>query len=308
MMNPPENAPFIPILTVMVDYGDAPFLWLLNSPDEIGVGLNVGNSAYLDESIPISNALRKKITKWAIAFDRTAFYSENFNADSWDWLTFHARGLRLSHRLKKEVGDAYRVVYDKPCEDPNHRIDERVEILATGALLPLPPFDDQLPAGFCQHVVSGGQTGADRAALDFAMKHGYTHGGWAPHKRIAEDGVIPRKYQLTEMDEGGYRQRTRRNVIDSDATLIVNLGDLDGGSLATQVYAGKSGKPCLVVPVDSGVSEETVAQIIAWLRQHKVKTLNIAGPRESKRPGIHRSTFELLKAVDASVKLARDTS
>jgi hypothetical protein len=119
-----------------------------------------------------------------------------------------------------------------------------------------------------------------------------------------QDGIIPRKYQLTELNEGGYWQRTRRNVEDSDATLIVNLGDLDGGTLATQIHAGKSGKPCLAVQVDSGVSEKAAARIIAWLRRHNVKTLNVAGPRESKRPGIHRLICELLKTVDALARRA----
>ena len=136
-------------------------------------------------------------------------------------------------------------------------------------------------------------------ALDFAIKHGYIHGGWAPHGRLAEDGVIPAKNQLTEMAEGGYRQRTRRNVVDSDATLIVNLGELDGGTLGTQVFAEKSSKPCLVVQADPGISEEMGDSVLAWWRQHDVKILNVAGRRESKRPGICRLTGELLTAVDA---------
>ncbi|MBS0317690.1 MAG: putative molybdenum carrier protein [Proteobacteria bacterium] len=153
-------------------------------------------------------------------------------------------------------------------------------------------------AGFCQHIISGGQTGADRGALDFAIGHGYTHGGWAPRGRIAEDGIIPARYQLTEL-EGGYRRRTRRNVEDSDATLIVNLGELSGGTLATRVFAEKADKPCLVVQVDSGIAEDLAASVAAWLRRHDVKTLNVAGPRESKRPGVYRLTVELLEAVEA---------
>ena len=212
----------------------------------------------------------------------------------------------MSRWLKEEVGDAYRVVYDKPCEDPNHQIEERIEILADDGLLPLPPFRGFLPEPirFCQHIVSGGQTGADRGALEFAIKHGYTHGGWAPRGREAEDGSIPLKYQLTELTDGGYRQRTRRNVKDRDGTLIVNLGELDGGSLATQAFAQQLGKPHLVVQLDSGVSAEITMSVISWLREHTIKTLNIAGPRESKRPGIYRLTGELLEAVDATIRPA----
>ena len=159
------------------------------------------------------------------------------------------------------------------------------------------PFPE--PRRLCERIVSGGQTGADRGALDFAIKHGYIQGGWATHGRLAEDGVIPAKYQLTEIAEGGYRQRTRRNVADSDATLIVNLGELDGGTLATQVFAEKSSKPCLVVQADPGISEEMGDSVLAWWRQHDVKILNVAGPRESKRPGICRLTSEMLTAMDS---------
>ena len=251
--------------------------------------------------LPMSEGLWRKFADWAIEFDRTSFYSDDINADDWDWLAFHARGLQLSRWLKEEVGVAYRVVYMKASEDPNRRIDERTEILADGTLLPLPPFRSPFPEPrrLCERIVSGGQTGVDRGALDFAIKHGYIHGGWAPHGRLAEDGVIPAKYQLTEIAEGGYRQRTRSNVADSDATLIVNLGELDGGTLATQVFAEKSGKPCLVVQADPGISEGMVNSVLAWLRQHDVKILNVAGPRESKRPGICRLTSEMLTAVDS---------
>ncbi len=119
---------FVSVLTVMVDYGNAPFLWLADSPEENGVGALLCAGTSWDKSYPMSDGLWQKFSDWAIEFDRTSFFSENFNADSWDWIAFHARGMQLSQRLKDEVGPAYRVVYDKPCEDPNRRIDERVEI------------------------------------------------------------------------------------------------------------------------------------------------------------------------------------
>lgn len=102
------------------------------------------------------------------------------------------------------------------------------------------------------------------------------------------------------MDRGGYRQRTRRNVEDSDGTLIINRDELDGGTLATQVFAQRMNKPFLVVQLDDGVTSKAVASVIEWLRQHEIKTLNVAGPRESKRPGIHGLTRALLAEVDAS--------
>lgn len=303
-MTTQSDTPFVPVLTVMVDYGNAPFLWLVNRPDEVGVGGNLCDASYWDASFPLSEGLWRQFADWAIEFDRTAFYSDNFDGSGWDWLAYHARGLELTRRLKAEVGDAYRVIYDKPFEDPNHRIDERREILADGSLVPIPVNRDAFPEPprFCQHIVSGGQSGADRAALDFAIKNGYTHGGWAPRGREAEDGLIPPTYQLTELVDGGYRQRTRRNVEDSDGTLIVNLGELEGGSLATQVFAQKRGKPHLLLTMDAGVTDEIVENALAWLHDHAIATLNVAGPRESKRPGIYDQTVSLLVAIDAAVR------
>ncbi len=297
------DTPFVAVLTVMVDYGNAPFLWQVNRPDAGGVGGNLCDASYWDASYPLSEGLWRQFAVWAIEFDRTPFYDRDFDDSGWDWLAYHARGLELTRRLKAEVGDAYRVIYDKPFEDPNHRIDERREILADGSLVSIPVSREAFPepARFCQHIVSGGQTGADRAALDFAIKNGYTHGGWAPRGREAEDGLIPPKYQLALVD-GGYRQRTRRNVEDSDGTLIVNLGELDGGSLATQVFAQKRGKPHLIVALDAGVTDEIVTNALTWLRDHAIVTLNVAGPRESKRPGIYNQSVSLLVAIDEGAR------
>jgi Circularly permutated YpsA SLOG family len=153
---------------------------------------------------------------------------------------------------------------------------------------------------FCDHIISGGQTGADRAAaLDFAIEHGYPHGGWAPSGRQAEDGVIPLKYQLTELADGGYLQRNKRNVLDSDGTLIVNLGELDGGTLTTRGFAQRLGKPYLLAPIDAGTLQETATLVLGWIGQHSIACLNVAGPRESKRPDIYHATYELLELVAA---------
>ena len=301
-MSGDDSLPFVPILTVLPEVG-GPFIWIVERPDQGGVGPCLCDTMGWDGMLPLSEGLFLKFWDWEVALDsaiKDAGYGDDLG-DDWNWPAFHARGMQLSCWLKEEVGAAYRVVYMKASEDPNRRIDERTEILADGTLLPLPPFRSPFPEPrrLCERIVSGGQTGADRGALDFAIKHGYIHGGWAPHGRLAEDGVIPAKYQLTEMAEGGYRQRTRRNVVDSDATLIVNLGELDGGTLGTQVFAEKSSKPCLVVQADPGISEEMGDSVLAWWRQHDVKILNVAGRRESKRPGICRLTGELLTAVDA---------
>ncbi len=133
-----EKTSFVPILTVMVDYGNAPFLWLVDEPGQGGVGGNWCDGTMWDETFPMSEGLWRKFADWALEFDGTSFYNEDFNADDWDWPAFHARGLQLSRWLKEEVGTAYRVVYLKPCEDPNHRMDRRTEILADGSLRLLP--------------------------------------------------------------------------------------------------------------------------------------------------------------------------
>lgn len=304
-MTSTSDPSFVPLLTVMPDYGNAPFLWLVDNPDRGGIGGNLCDGTYWDECLPLSEGLWRKFADWAIEFDRTAFYSFDFEDDDWDWIAFHARGLQLARWLKEEIGTSHRVVYAKPFEDPNHRVDERTEILIDGSLASLPPLPSSVtePARFCRKIVSGGQTGADRGALDFAMMNGYPHAGWAPQGREAEDGRIPMKYQLTELTEGGYRQRCKRNVQDSDGTLIVNLGELDSGTLATKNFAVQMRKPSFVLQLDSGPTRELASIVIEWLRPNAIDTLNVAGPRESKRPGIHRLTVELLEAVDADFRL-----
>lgn len=108
-------------------------------------------------------------------------------------------------------------------------------------------------------IISGGQTGADRAALDWAIAAGIPHGGWAPKGRKAEDGRIPDCYQLLELPSASYRQRTRQNVLDSDGTLIVNLGELNDGTMLTRTFAEALDKPCLVIQVEGN----------QWLAQAK---------------------------------------
>lgn len=151
----------------------------------------------------------------------------------------------------------------------------------------------------CQRIVSGGQTGVDRAALDFAISQGYEHGGWAPSDRMAEDGPLDAKYQLMELAQGGYRQRTRRNVADSDGTLILNQGELSGGTLATRKFAQQLEKPFLVVALDGQEYHPSPREVAQWLALHSIRTLNVAGPRESKCPGIYLRACAFLMRVQA---------
>ncbi len=147
-----------------------------------------------------------------------------------------------------------------------------------------------------ERIVSGGQTGADRAALDWARQHGVPHSGWCPKGRLAADGPLPAHYQLQETESAGYRQRTRLNVRDSDATLILNTGVLDGGTLQTLRFARTLGKPHLVIQLDELTLDEAAKQVRVWLGEGRFSALNVAGPREEKRPGIYASVIALLDA------------
>lgn len=145
-------------------------------------------------------------------------------------------------------------------------------------------------------IVSGGQTGVDRAALEVARDLGLPCGGWVPRGRRAEDGRVPDCYAMRETASAGYPQRTRYNVRDSDATLILSRGAPTGGTALTVACAQSLRRPCLVVDIDRAVDAETERTVQVWLRRHHVRILNVAGPRESTAPGI---------ATDAAVFIRR---
>lgn len=132
-------------------------------------------------------------------------------------------------------------------------------------------------------IISGGQTGVDRGALDAAIALGIPHGGWCPQGRLAEDGRIPDRYKLSQTDSPEYRARTEQNVIDSDATLILCRGRPSGGTELTLRLAEQHGRPCLVLDLDESPQPKDVRR---WLEDHRVEVLNIAGPRETQSPGI----------------------
>jgi hypothetical protein len=134
-----------------------------------------------------------------------------------------------------------------------------------------------------RRIISGGQTGVDRAALDVAIELGLDHGGWCPAGRRAEDGPIDEVYRLTETDSPEYTARTEKNVIESDATLIVCVGQPSGGTFLTRRLAQRHGKPLLVVSPRDRTAARTARQ---WLIEHAVCVLNVAGPRESTSPGV----------------------
>lgn len=157
---------------------------------------------------------------------------------------------------------------------------------------------DKFEVGRDFKIISGGQTGADRAGLDWALAHGVAHGGWCPKGRRAEDGAVPERYGLVETPSAGYLQRTEWNVRDSDATVIFTLANkLAGGSLRTVDFTTKLGKPYL--HMSSHVAPKYLAR---FLVQHSVRTLNVAGNRESVALGIYDRTFEGLSEALSSAK------
>jgi len=132
-------------------------------------------------------------------------------------------------------------------------------------------------------VVSGGQSGVDRAALDAGRTLGLPLGGWCPRGRKAEDGAIDPSYPLDETPDEGYAQRTEWNVRDADGTLVLTRGRPSGGTALTIAVARRRGRPLLVLDLEAGPGPDEVRQ---WLEASGIAVLNVAGPRESQRPGI----------------------
>ncbi len=143
-------------------------------------------------------------------------------------------------------------------------------------------------------LISGGQTGVDRAALDFAIDNQITCNGWCPKGRIAEDGIIPIKYPLTETSGSDYRERTKLNVNDTDGTLIFINGYMDEGTKLTMDTADDLKKPCFIYDFSKTPEKE---KLLNWLSENKIKILNIAGPRESNSVGIYGLVYDVLNKI-----------
>jgi hypothetical protein len=152
-----------------------------------------------------------------------------------------------------------------------------------------------------QRIISGGQTGVDRAALDVALELGLSCGGWCPKGRRAEDGPLSERYPLIETPWWGYPQRTEWNVRDSDGTLILLCGEPDRGTRLTIELAEKYHKPYLLVNLVETAGCELASGALeavrAWSGQHGVVVLNVAGPRESSSPGIYQRAVCFLRVA-----------
>jgi hypothetical protein len=157
-------------------------------------------------------------------------------------------------------------------------------------------------------LVSGGQTGADRAALDFALAHGIPHGGWCPRGRLAEDGVVEGCYELKETPDGEYPQRTEWNVRDSDGTVIFSIApELTGGSKLTAELAAELGKPCLHLS-EIRDRQNAGARLRAFVTDHDIRVLNVAGPRASNEPAVARFVIETLEKLFGTPRTREWTS
>ena len=143
-------------------------------------------------------------------------------------------------------------------------------------------------------IISGGQTGVDRAALDVARECGLPCGGWCPKGRAAEDGAIPAQYPLAETPSQKHAQRTEWNVRDSDGTLVLTRGQAMGGTALTIQLAETMHKPCLVVNLNDQPRAEDLR---AWAAAHRIRVLNVAGPRESQCPGTYARASQFLRDV-----------
>lgn len=143
-------------------------------------------------------------------------------------------------------------------------------------------------------LISGGQTGVDRAALDVALAGGVQIGGWCPKGRLAEDGIIPIIYPLQETPSPHYYQRTQWNVRDADGTLILTCNEPTGGTALTIHTAQRFHKPYRVIDLTTNPDPRDVA---SWISHTGMTVLNVAGPRESTYPGIYQKAFHWLQKM-----------
>lgn len=149
-------------------------------------------------------------------------------------------------------------------------------------------------------IISGAQTGVDRAALDSALKHGQACGGWCPEGRRAEDGRIDEIYPVTELPGGGYAERTLKNVLDSDGTVIIYFGAPGGGTEKTLYHCIGHQKPYLLLDAGEVDSERAAERIHQFMRELPGERLNFAGPRASGEPAAYDYA---LRAVDVFLSL-----
>lgn len=279
--------------TIMPEVGGA-YGWVNETGDDYLGPCHADVHAWCGE-YEISNELHEALADWQRVFERGR-HEYSPNGIEMDWPRFNRNGLALARRLKVEVGDAARVFYQRPCEDPEHQEQQRREILRDGTTIHWPKVRRAKAKTVVRpgSVISGGQTGVDRAALDWAIAQERPHGGWCPKGRRANDGCLPERYQLRETESPGYAARTRRNVETATTTLLLVEGTLTGGTLLTAKLAERSGARYGVFQIDGPDQEELPNGITGWLTGEDCARLNIAGPSEERCAGIHERVKDLL--------------
>jgi Circularly permutated YpsA SLOG family len=153
-------------------------------------------------------------------------------------------------------------------------------------------------------LISGGQTGVDRAALDVALKHGIECGGWCPAGRLDEFGRIPDQHPVQELEGGGFGERTLQNVKDSDGTVVIYPGELGGGTEQTIRFCVKLQRPHELIDASKFSAQDAAKLITVFVRKHNIKTLNVAGPRQSE----WRAGYDYAAGVLNAFLLALNTS
>ena len=143
-------------------------------------------------------------------------------------------------------------------------------------------------------IISGGQTGADQAALDAAIFLRIPHGGWICSGRKTEAGPLPDRYLLKELESPRYRDRTEKNILAADGTLIVSFGPPSGGTALTEALSVRHDRPFLRLDLDVITETQAAAALLSWLQEHKIRILNVAGPRASNEPRIHEAVYSIL--------------
>ena len=146
-------------------------------------------------------------------------------------------------------------------------------------------------------IISGGQTGVDRGALDAALAEGVECGGWCPADRTAEDGPLPMQYPVTPLAKGGLVARARMNVVDSDGTAIIYFGVPSGGTEGTLRQCLKKRRPYKLIDADEVLPDRAAQLLGAFIEQHGIRVLNVAGPRASKERRGHDFAFRCIRSL-----------
>jgi putative molybdenum carrier protein len=157
-------------------------------------------------------------------------------------------------------------------------------------------------------IISGGQTGVDRGALDAALDLGVECGGCCPAGRLAEDGIIPERYPVIELEDGGYAERTAQNVMDSDGTLIISNDEPMGGTRETIERCIEKGKPYLIIKHREMSTPEAKGKALKFLQNRHIRRLNVAGPRASQWPEGHALTYQIMSAILRRISGQKDAN